>query len=85
MPVYKQSCRVCVYLSMKDEVRTEGILRDMFANKKECFIPQYIGPNMDMVKLYSMSDYHSLPETAWKIKQPAENDRRENAMETGRK
>ena len=83
MPEYQRSSRVCIYLSMKDEVRTEGILQDMFTSKKECFIPRYIGTNMDMVKLYSMSDYHSLPETAWKIKQPLEDDKRETAMDTG--
>ena len=38
---------------------------------------------MDMVKLHSMDDFLSLPETAWKIKQPAEGDKREDAMETG--
>jgi len=68
---------------MKDEVRTEDVLQDVFACKKECFIPQYIGSNMDMIKLHSMSDYHNLPETAWKIKQPPEHEKRENAMETG--
>lgn len=38
---------------------------------RDCFIPQYIGPNMDMVKLNSMEDMMSLPVTAWNIKQPA--------------
>ena len=36
-----------------------------------CFIPRYVGPNMDMLQLYSMEDYASLPLTKWKIKQPA--------------
>ena len=38
---------------------------------------------MEMVKLYSIADYHQLPETKWKIKQPALDDERENALLTG--
>ena len=36
-----------------------------------------------MVKLSSMDDYASLPETKWKIKQPADDDVRPDALETG--
>lgn len=38
---------------------------------------------MDMVKLYSMEDYESMPLTKWKIKQPSMTDIRENALSTG--
>ena len=38
---------------------------------RDCFIPRYIGPNMDMVKLNSVEDMMSLPVTAWNIKQPS--------------
>lgn len=38
---------------------------------RECFIPRYIGLNMDMVKLHSMEDMMSLPVTSWNIQQPA--------------
>ena len=38
---------------------------------------------MDMVRINSMEDYNSLPETAWKIKQPTIDEEREDAMNTG--
>lgn len=66
-----------------EEVNTEGILRHIFKSKKSCFIPQYIGPKMEMLKLYSMEDYQSLPVTKWNIKQPATDDKREEALSSG--
>jgi len=83
MEEYKSSKRISVYLSMPSEVQTEGILKDIFQTKKECFIPCYIGPNMDMVKLHSMEDMLSLPVTSWNIQQPAEDDEREEAIPSG--
>lgn len=38
---------------------------------RDCFVPRYIGSNMDMVKLDSMEDFFSLPLTSWNIRQPA--------------
>ena len=42
-------------------------------------------PRMDMLHLQSYQDYMSLPETAWKIKQPPDDDEtgREEALEGG--
>ncbi|XP_070542801.1 5-formyltetrahydrofolate cyclo-ligase-like [Ptychodera flava] len=82
-PVYKRSQRVSIYLSMTEEVHTMGILRNLFETNKMCFIPQYIGDKMDMLRLHSMEDYDSLPKTKWNIKQPAEGDQREEALSTG--
>ncbi|XP_060560173.1 5-formyltetrahydrofolate cyclo-ligase-like [Ruditapes philippinarum] len=81
-PEYQTSKRVCLYLSMPEEVNTYGIMKHALQNK-ECFIPQYIGPVMKMVKLESFEDYEKLPETKWKIKQPADSDIRPDALETG--
>lgn len=36
-----------------------------------------------MVKINSWQDYCDLPETKWKIKQPADNDIRPDALDTG--
>ena len=82
-PVYQQSQRISIYLSTSDEVGTEGILKHMFANNKKCFVPQYIGPRMDMLRLQSIEDYDTLPLTKWNIKQPGENEEREEALSTG--
>ncbi|XP_033750604.1 5-formyltetrahydrofolate cyclo-ligase-like [Pecten maximus] len=79
-----QNCRrVCLYLNMPDEVKTVPLLRTLLDTKKDCFVPQYIGPVMKMVKLKSFEDYESLPTTKWNIKQPADDDVREDALNTG--
>ena len=72
-----------MFLSMSDEVMTKSILEHMLSKGYECFIPRYIGPKMDMVKLFSMQDYESLPETSWKIKQPKDDEDRPEALATG--
>ena len=38
---------------------------------------------MKMVKLESWEDFVQLPETKWKIKQPADDDVRPDALDTG--
>ena len=68
-----------------EEVGTDAILKHILESKKTCFIPQYIGPNMNMLKLESWEEFESLPKTKWNIKQHAEDDIRENALSTGRK
>lgn len=84
-PAYQKSQRISVYLAMKkEEVDTDGILQKMFSQNKLCYIPQYIGPKMNMIKMSSMEDYEALPETKWKIKQPADDDVREDALKTGK-
>lgn len=81
---YKECNRISVYLSMTSEVQTNEILSHALESGKKVFIPKYVGSNMDMVRLASMDDYNSLPETKWKIKQPADDDyTRENALDTG--
>lgn len=83
LPHFQTSRRVSVYLHMADEVQTMSIVQRLLNSDKECFIPQYIGPNMKMVKLESWKDYQDLPETKWKIKQPADDDIRPDALDTG--
>ncbi|XP_064620596.1 5-formyltetrahydrofolate cyclo-ligase-like [Lineus longissimus] len=80
---YKNSERISVFLSMHDEIHTEGILEHIFKSNKKAFIPHYIGDMMEMVRLHSMEDYQQLPETSWKIKQPPDEEKREDALETG--
>ncbi|XP_065185352.1 5-formyltetrahydrofolate cyclo-ligase-like [Sycon ciliatum] len=82
-PQYHQSKRICVYLDMDGEVRTDLVLKDVFKQGKTLFVPRIIGPHMDMLRLQSWEDYESLPRTIWNIRQPADSDVRENCLETG--
>lgn len=77
------SKRISVYLSTDNEVNTLSILKNIFDNNKEVFIPMYEGKLMKMVKLNSLQDYETLPLTKWNIKQPSINDLRDDALLTG--
>lgn len=83
--VYKNSERISVFLSMDDEIRTLDILRRMFEDGKQVFIPRYSNTlgRMDMVLLNDWDDYEGLPTTKWNIKQPPMDDDRIEALESG--
>ena len=68
---------------MNDEVQTLPLLRTLLERQTQCFVPQYIGPVMKMVPVTSWQDYESFPTTKWNIKQPADNDDRPDALDTG--
>uniref|UniRef100_A0A7M4FIC0 5-formyltetrahydrofolate cyclo-ligase n=2 Tax=Crocodylus porosus TaxID=8502 RepID=A0A7M4FIC0_CROPO len=82
---YKESQRIAVFLSMQDEIQTEDIIKDIFNQGKECFIPQYKpqSNHMDMLKLASVEEISSLPVTSWNILQPSDDDIREEALSGG--
>lgn len=83
-PKYLTGKRLSIFLSMKDEIKTEKVLKHALETGKEVFIPKYVGPKMEMVKLYSIEDYENLPETSWHIKQPPDEDNsRETSLSTG--
>jgi len=80
------SHRVSIYLSVDREVSTLATIREVLNNSdKDCFIPKYdaASRHMDMVKLHSMADFENLPLTKWNIKQPADDDLREEALASG--
>ncbi|XP_056355742.1 5-formyltetrahydrofolate cyclo-ligase isoform X2 [Oenanthe melanoleuca] len=82
-PKYQESKRIAIFLSMPDEVQTEEIIKDIFKQGKECFIPRYKpqSNHMDMLKLSSAEDISSLALTSWNILQPSDDDTaREEAL-----
>lgn len=83
--VYKKSQRLSIFLSMKDEVETEPILRQALDTGKTCYIPRYNSNSnhMDMVRLHTWQEYQSLPVTKWKIKQPLLDELCETALASG--
>lgn len=83
---YMSSQRIAVFLSMKDELNTQEIIKDMFKCGKSCFIPRYesTSSHMDMLKVNSLQDIETLPLTSWNIRQPAKEDNsREEALASG--
>jgi len=84
--VYKQSKNICVYLSMSSEVDTTRIIKNIFEQNKTCYVPWYSTETMKFLKLNSFEDFETLPLTAWKIKQPSDQDAktREEALESGK-
>lgn len=83
LPAFKQASRISLFLSMKDEIDTTDILSTSLGQGKQCFIPLYNKESMKMVKITDMEDYRNLPLTKWNIKQPLEEEVREDALETG--
>ncbi|XP_075016022.1 5-formyltetrahydrofolate cyclo-ligase isoform X3 [Calonectris borealis] len=82
-PKYQESKRIAIFLSMPDEIQTEEIIKDIFKQGKECFIPRYKphSNHMDMLKLSSAEDISSLTLTSWNILQPSDDDSvREEAL-----
>ncbi|XP_030137285.3 5-formyltetrahydrofolate cyclo-ligase isoform X5 [Taeniopygia guttata] len=85
-PKYQESKRIAIFLSMPDEVQTEEIIKDIFKQGKECFIPRYKpqSNHIDMLKLSSAEDISSLALTSWNILQPSDDDiAREEALAGG--
>jgi len=84
---YRSSHRVSVFLSMSHEVDTFDILRNCFDSGKDVFVPKYDANSrgMQMIKLRSLDEYDRLPLTAWKIKQPTDDEcfSNEEALATG--
>lgn len=63
-------------------MNTIPILRDLFKQHKQVFVPTYRKNEMQMVQLRDLSDFETLPFTKWNIKQP-NPDGRVNCLETG--
>ncbi|XP_065498215.1 5-formyltetrahydrofolate cyclo-ligase isoform X1 [Caloenas nicobarica] len=85
-PKYQESKRIAIYLSTPDEIQTEEIMKDIFKQGKECFIPRYdpLGTHMDMLKISSAEDISSFTLTSWNILQPGDDDStREKALAGG--
>lgn len=70
-------------MSRDDEVDTTLIIKTLIQQRKEVFVPYYKGNQMKMVPLYSWQDYERMPETSWRIKQPEDGDRRQDALNLG--
>ena len=85
MAEYQSANSLSIYLHMTDEIQTEELLKHSLQFKKKVYIPRYYmgGNKMEMVRLLDMDDYKSLPTTKWNIKQPSDDEIREDALDHG--
>jgi 5-formyltetrahydrofolate cyclo-ligase len=59
-------------------------VHDIFAQGKTCYVPQYFkGKPMEMVQILSLEDFQNLPKNKWNIRQPPENEEREDVFDAG--
>ncbi|KAK9765328.1 hypothetical protein K7432_006419 [Basidiobolus ranarum] len=79
----RKSSRIGIYLSLPTEVSTTELLRELFEQNKNCYVPRWGNNHMDMVKLVSWSDYKGLPVNSWGIPEPIHEEKRINAFEEG--
>ncbi|KAJ8331551.1 hypothetical protein QVD99_001820 [Batrachochytrium dendrobatidis] len=80
-PEYQRSSKIALFLSMKGEVDTTQILRDVLESGKQCFIPMCNPEAMEMVLLKSWDDFEKLPRNSWGIPEPQPQDGRLNALD----
>lgn len=56
-------------------------------NSKSCYyyyiLSRYTTSTMEMLRVYSLEDFWSLPATKWNIKQPETSQGREEALTSG--
>merc|ERR1719245_1338659 len=82
---YIKSKSISLYLHMDDEIQTKNLLIQALKDGKICYIPRYFmrGNAMEMVRLYNIQDYETLPLTKWNIKQPSDDEKRPEALDEG--
>ncbi len=61
-PIFEQAQRIAVYLAHRNEVSTEKIIQDIWAQGKQCYLP-VLAPDMP-------NSLHFLPYTAETVLQP---------------
>uniref|UniRef100_A0A0N4UUF0 5-formyltetrahydrofolate cyclo-ligase n=1 Tax=Enterobius vermicularis TaxID=51028 RepID=A0A0N4UUF0_ENTVE len=73
---YLDCKRISIYVSTKNEVATDSLIRDSIARQKSVFVPHFRrGSNqMDMFKLQSVEEFCNLQPTLWGIRQPLNPD-----------
>lgn len=81
LDVFKSCRSLSLYMSMPTEVSTYAVMDHVFSSQKRLYIPHYHGDKMKMVLLRDQQDFDSLPVTSWNIKQPADDDLRQCAMD----
>ncbi|EJC97745.1 5-formyltetrahydrofolate cyclo-ligase [Fomitiporia mediterranea MF3/22] len=85
---FKRSKTVSCYLSMKGEIDTSEIVREILRAGKSLFVPKIANRKenrMDFLQVYSLEDLDSLPSGVWGIKEPDaefEGRRRANVFDS---
>ncbi|KAH8113748.1 5-formyltetrahydrofolate cyclo-ligase [Phellopilus nigrolimitatus] len=73
LPIFQRSKTVSCYLSMKGEVDTSEIAREILRKGKSLYVPKIASRKdrrMDLLRVYDFGDLDSLPSGTWGIKEP---------------
>ncbi|KAF0699463.1 Aste57867_9970 [Aphanomyces stellatus] len=74
LPEFIRAKSVCAYLAMPNEASTDTILREIFAQGKQLYVPKVTGGNSEdmlMLRVESEADIESFPKSKWNIPEPA--------------
>ncbi|KAL5481002.1 hypothetical protein ACEPAI_9943 [Sanghuangporus weigelae] len=70
---FRKSKAISCYLSMRGEIDTTNIAREVLRSGKSLYVPKITSSKerrMDFLRLYDLEDLESLPSGAWGIKEP---------------
>lgn len=81
--IFKNSKRISIFLSMKDEVNTYPVVQSMLEMGKQCFIPNCDGTDMIMVPFKSFEEEKTFTKSHFGVNQPAKFEPDQDANLTG--
>ncbi|KAL5499038.1 hypothetical protein ACEPAH_1556 [Sanghuangporus vaninii] len=70
---FRKSKAISCYLSMRGEIDTTNIAREILRSGKSLYVPKITSSKerrMDFLRLYNLEDLESLPSGMWGIKEP---------------
>ncbi|KAK3786646.1 hypothetical protein RRG08_027603 [Elysia crispata] len=81
--IFKNSNRISIFLSMKDEVNTYPVVQSILEMGKQCFIPNCNGTDMIMVPFKSFDEEKTFTKSHFGVSQPASFEPEQDANKSG--
>ncbi|RUS89067.1 hypothetical protein EGW08_003178 [Elysia chlorotica] len=81
--IFKNSNRISIFLSMKDEINTYPVVQSILEMGKQCFIPNCNGTDMIMVPFKSFDEEKTFTKSHFGVSQPAKFEPDQDANKSG--